>query len=125
MTVRRCAALRRDGTPCRVQALPTGPYCWAHAPELREKRREGRARGGQNSSKMRRLLKLSPPELQAVLSRLLTALEDVQAGRLAPRAAQAMAALARAAAAIYEQAELAARVRALEELADKNRHGRP
>lgn len=115
MGARPCAATRADGTPCRALALATGPYCWAHEPGLQEKRREVRAKGGKNSATSRRLFRLAPPELRETLQRLLGALEEVHAGRLDPRRATAMAAVARAVASIYEQSELAARVHQLEE----------
>lgn len=113
-----CAATRADGTPCRGTALPSGPYCWAHEPALAAKRREVRAKGGRNSATVRRLLKHAPPELQALVDRLLAAAAQVHEGGLDPRRATALAALARAVAALYQQLELAARVERLESMLD-------
>jgi len=44
--------------------------------------------------------------------------EEVRQGRLDPRRAHAMAVLARAAAAVYQQAELTARLEALERIVE-------
>ncbi len=112
---RPCLATRRDGRPCGGQALPTEPYCWAHSPALAEQRKASRARGGHNSAKAARLRKLTPPRLLPIFDRLEAALAEVHGGTLDPRAAQAMAALARALATILTAGELEERVRTLEQ----------
>ena len=110
-----CVARRADGTPCRGVPLPSGPYCWAHEPSLAEQRREIRARGGRNSATHRRLMRLAPPELRELTERLLVAADEVHRGRLDPRRAMALAALARAAAAVVQQCEVLARIEVLEQ----------
>ncbi|MCL5108784.1 MAG: hypothetical protein M1401_07965 [Chloroflexi bacterium] len=112
---RRCTATRRDGRPCAAQALPSEPYCWAHSPTLAEQRQRSRAKGGRNSAKAARLRKLTPPRLLPVFDRLETALDEVHTGALDPRAATAMAALARALATLLTAGELEERVRLLEQ----------
>ena len=72
-----CQGHRKDGSPCRGQALPSGSYCFAHAPELADKRREVRKRGGANSARRARLLTLMPPRLMSVYNRLEEALSQV------------------------------------------------
>ena len=42
----RCAAFKRDGTPCTVTVEPPQTHCWWHSPEHSEKRRRAAARGG-------------------------------------------------------------------------------
>jgi hypothetical protein len=108
-----CSATRLDGRPCQAKALTTGPYCWAHAPELAEKRL-GVGAVGSNSSKSARLRALVPLRLLAVYDRLELALEEVHTGRLEPRQAQAMAAIAGAMVRVLTAGELEERVRALE-----------
>lgn len=43
---RQCAAVTRAGHRCRAYAVAGSPYCFWHAPELREQCREAQARGG-------------------------------------------------------------------------------
>ena len=35
---KQCAATRKDGRRCAAPAIPGGPFCFAHAPELAEER---------------------------------------------------------------------------------------
>ena len=114
----QCVAKKPDGARCRARAMTTDDYCFMHAPYLAERRRAAQARGGQNSATARRLFKLAPPEIQGALTRLLRALEETHEGALDARRAAAMAAVARAIAAVYQQAELAARLEALEQRLD-------
>ena len=85
---------------------------------MREKRLAASRRGGQNKATARRLDRLVPSSLKPTLSTLFTALEEVHAGTLDPRAAGAMAALAGAIARLYTAAELEQRVAELEKVAD-------
>src|SRR5262249_2949204 len=73
----RCAALRKDGTPCTVQVLGDASYCWAHDPALAEQRAAKRRLGGQNRANAKRLAKLLPPRLLPVWEQLEAALGDV------------------------------------------------
>lgn len=104
-----CIAVRKDGRPCTAAAWRDG-LCIGHHPDAAEARR----RGGYARASGRRLLKAAPQELRSLVELLLRAIAEVHDGQLDPRAATALAALARAAAAIYETAELSARVDALE-----------
>ncbi len=111
---RRCSATRKDGLACTGFALPSESYCWAHSPALAEQRRQSRAKGGHNSAKAARLRKLTPPRLLPIFDALEMALGEVHAGKLDPRAAAAMAALARAMATLLTAGELEERLRQLE-----------
>jgi hypothetical protein len=47
----KCSAIKRDGSPCTLQALRDSEFCWAHDPRNAEKRRQGQARGGRGPGK--------------------------------------------------------------------------
>ncbi len=110
-----CQGHRKDGSPCRGQALPSGSYCFAHAPELADKRREVRKRGGANSARRARLLTLMPPRLMSVYNRLEEALSQVHDGSLDARQAQAMASLAGVMVRVLTAGEVEERIRRLED----------
>lgn len=42
----RCAAITRGGSRCKLEATH-GSYCWSHAPETAEARKQRARRGGQ------------------------------------------------------------------------------
>lgn len=112
-----CAEVRRDGQPCRAAPLPGNDHCWAHAPELAEKREAARQAGGLNSSGPARVRRMLPSRLAPVATRLEKALAEVHTGKLEPPRAQAMASLSRALMAVFTGGELEERLRRLEELA--------
>jgi hypothetical protein len=109
-----CQATRRDGRPCETPIVGDSPYCFAHSPELAEKRAEASRRGGQNKSRAVRLQRLVPASLKPTIGALFVALEEVHAGSLDPKQAQAMAALAGAIARLYQAGVLEERIAALE-----------
>src|SRR5687767_12346079 len=102
----QCTGQRRDGQPCRAPALPDSPYCFAHCPERAAARQAAYQRGGQNRANLRRLRRLVPPRLVTVYEQLEVALGEVHDGRLDPKQAVAMAALARAMVAVLTAGEL-------------------
>ena len=112
---RSCTGRRKDGEPCSARALPSGDFCFSHAPQLREKRDAARRAGGRNSSHAARLKQLMPPRLVPVFDVLQTALEEVHSGTLAPARANALANVARAMATVLQVGELEERVRRLEQ----------
>ncbi len=46
MTVKKCHATNRDGTPCNAYAGTGSDYCYSHDPGLAAERRQARRRGG-------------------------------------------------------------------------------
>ena len=110
-----CEAQRRDGQPCTTKALPGDTYCFAHSPKLRNRRRAGNAAGGRAKRTEHRAEKLMPEVLRPVLYRLLHGMAEVDAGRMDPRVATALASLASATVKVYEVASLEQRLLALEE----------
>jgi hypothetical protein len=97
-----------------VRAIAGSDFCFAHDPEKAIEREAARLRGGQNRSNVRRLRGLMPPRLVGVFDTLETALEQVHAGDLEPKQAQAMASLARAMVAVLSAGEMEERMRQIE-----------
>lgn len=110
----RCKAKNKNGQPCRGRARESG-YCVGHDPSLDEQRCTGRVKGGENSSRVARLEKLMPRRLCPVFELLEKAIEDVYEGRLDPRQATAMAALAGAMVKVLQAGELEEMVRKVQE----------
>lgn len=90
----RCAATRSDKSPCRAPVRPGRPYCTFHDPLIQDDLKEARRLGGKRRSNIQRSLNSMPDELRDLLTRLLTAVDEVADGRLTPAQAQAMARLA-------------------------------
>jgi hypothetical protein len=109
-----CRGTRRDGQPCTTPVLGAGGYCFAHDPARAAQRAAACRKGGYNRRTVRRLRALAPPRLADVYDQLETALGEVHDGTLRPGQAIAMAALARAMAAVLHAGELEQQVRELE-----------
>src|SRR5919199_2607234 len=92
----QCAATKSDGQRCRGNALEGSRYCFAHEPELKQRRLEGNAKGGKHKSSLVRLERMIPARLVPVYSRLELVLDELHEGQLDPKVAHAMAAVARA-----------------------------
>jgi len=114
-TAANCRGIRADGEPCGSVIVGETGLCFAHDPDREVQRAEARARGGSNSSNVRRLRRhVAGSALRDVFDRLDTALGQCHVGALAPARAHGMAALARAMIATLEVAELEERLEALE-----------
>ncbi len=115
MPGRPCAATRANGTPCAGYAISDGPYCFAHAPDQAEQRDAARRRGGQAG----RVSVLPESDVQVrtlgdVVTLVEATINDVRAGRVDVRVANAVGYLANVAIKALEQADLEARLEALE-----------
>lgn len=111
---KRCAGVRKDGTPCTAPVMGSGRYCYAHDPARATQRDAARRKGGANSATRHRLDRLVPATLQPMIGSLLEALDQVHTGDLDPKQASAMAALAGAITRAYSVGVLEDRVAALE-----------
>ena len=100
-----CKGIKRDGTPCQGQGLPSfDGYCIAHAPA--DKTREWRSRGGKNSSTAARADKrITRTTGELPSKRSNKAYLDVQEGKLDPAAYSAMCRGAKAMADLYRLAD--------------------
>ena len=96
----RCKATNAEGKPCSAAVYKDG-YCRWHSPdpELQEAVKVSRAKGGQNRANVARARKRFKGNIQDfahLQGVLLTAIDDVRAGKLEPGHATAMATLAKA-----------------------------
>ena len=110
-----CSATRKDGQPCQAPTVVgDASLCFAHSPTTRDARTEARRRGGAGRSSIARLERRRSVRLGTVLSRLESALDGVESGKLTPAQGGAIAALSRALVAVYEISELEGRLATLE-----------
>lgn len=106
----RCAALKKDGTPCQGYATRNG-LCVGHQPNSNEARRKG----GLNSAKKVRADKLLPLRLRPILEALEKAMAEVHEGTLDHRKGAAMASIANAITKVYESGVMEERLKSLED----------
>jgi hypothetical protein len=129
----RCRAMKKDGTPCPVEARPSG-YCWVHDPELAVSRSRGRRQGGKTRSRPAATLPADTPDLLArtvgdVVALLGTTINETRRGVLDHRIANAVGYLSSVLLRALQDSDLAAQVaelrRELEELKrDESQHAR-
>lgn len=116
----QCEVVRKDGVRCRGRALPGQVMCFAHVPELAEKRAVAAAQGGLNSSHGRRReaqrARTEPARLLAVYAQLERQMEELDGdGEMDPaKRAVSMAALSRAMVMVLGAGEVEAKVGELE-----------
>lgn len=110
-----CKGTKKDGTPCTATTLDAAGFCFAHSPSREAERAEARAKGGRNSSSLARISKLVPARLGPIFERLERVMVEVHEGTLEPARANALANVARAAAAVLTSGEIEQRLRDLEE----------
>lgn len=123
---RACAALRRDGQPCRAPAVRAHAdpaavegrvwFCQAHDPARDpEAAREASARGGRNRANAVRALQAAPADLRSLLDTLYAAVIQTRDGEISPSQAQAIGALTGSIVKAVEVAELTGRLEELEQ----------
>ena len=111
----QCRATKLDGERCRGNAVDDEGLWFVHSPQLAEQRREGAVRGGKGRTNLIRLSRMMPERLAPVYERLEEVIEQLHKGKLDPRIAHAMAAVARVMVSVVEAGELEQRLRELEE----------
>jgi hypothetical protein len=115
MSARRCARVHASGRPCGGFAIAGSAYCFAHDPGSAVKRDTARRRGGQAG----RVVTLAESNvavrsLADVVTLVEATINDVRAGRVDVRVANAVGYLANVAIKAIEQSDLEARLEALE-----------
>ncbi|MGB3328453.1 MAG: hypothetical protein WBA46_05820 [Thermomicrobiales bacterium] len=116
----QCKGTNKRGEPCSAYVPDGHEWCQFHDPALANERRAWSVKGGVNRSNRVRARKeltsdaLTPEELIGSLSRTIRGLE---AGTVNPGSATAIATVAKAITVIRQSAELAERVKDLEEQA--------
>jgi len=93
----KCAGITRGGSRCSSPVLPGSSYCFLHAPEMAEARREAARKGGRNRSAKARAQRqipeaMTPAELSGWLSALF---RSVVSGRTEPKVGAAAATIAK------------------------------
>lgn len=109
----QCPGQNRDGSACSAVPLPGRAWCHWHDPDREALRTESRRQGGLNKSRearARKLLAKGMDSLGDVNDVLKLAMLEVQAGRLDPKIANAMANLAGRIKDLSVGAELEARI---------------
>lgn len=122
MQERTCRSPRADGTSCGARPLPGRDVCWAHAPELEQRRRQAKSEGGSNGATAARAQRLLPSQLRPVLHLLISGMDEVHKGELEPARLSAMAGAAAAITRLFGLVELESRLEALERTVSA--HGR-
>jgi hypothetical protein len=108
-----CQAVRKDGKQCQAKSIREG-YCFAHSPELADKRKEARKLGGKNKSNMKRLAKRMPNLFTSTLEKLDKAMDEVHDGKLDPKIAIALTVLSNTIVRVWDAGEAKQRIEDLE-----------
>ena len=127
MDVDLCTSTRADGQPCTARALPDSMFCFAHDPDVREKRLAGNRRGGQAKSNAARAARawaaigreIPDADLPAVVKALIF---SVRAGAVEPGVATCIANLAKTAVQLHGDLDVERRLQALEDALAEHQH---
>jgi hypothetical protein len=122
VTGQRCSHVRANGNRCGGFAVSGSAYCFAHAPEQAAKRDEARRKGGRAGKSPTVGGALLPVRsLDDVLGLVETSINDVRAGRLDPRTANAVGYLANVALKAIEGGDVQRRLDVLESVLEPER----
>jgi hypothetical protein len=114
----QCQDRKPDGSPCRATPLTGSAYCWFHAPERAEQRREAQRAGARTANARPDPAPVEDLPLRSVADvavLLAEAVNAVRAGRMEPKVANAVAVLTAQLMNALRGGDLEARIRALEE----------
>ena len=122
MAAERCAHVHPSGRACGGFAVAGSAFCFAHSPERADERDDARRRGGQ-AGRSATLPDSALPvrSLGDVLALVGLTVNDVRSGRVDVRVANAVGVLANVAARVIQQADLEARLEALEAVLEPER----
>jgi hypothetical protein len=112
----KCSAIAKSGSRCTTPVVAGSVFCWMHAPERAEGRREAARKGGKARANAERARKQIPDAMDAEtlagwLSLLFT---NVMAGRIEPKIGTACATIARILLEVRTTTELEQRLSELE-----------
>ena len=118
----RCAHVHQSGKGCGGYAIAGSAYCFAHAPEQATKRDDARRRGGQ-AGRMATVpaSAVTVRSLGDVVGLVEATINDVRAGRVDVRIANAVGYLANVAIKAIERSDTEQRLEALEAVLDPDR----
>ena len=122
MAGEQCAHIRTTGERCRGYAVTSSRFCFAHDPAQALKRDDARRRGG-GAGKIGPLSESSliVRSMGDVLELIETTINDVRAGRVDVRVANAVGYLANVSVKVIQQADIEARLEALESVLEPDR----
>jgi hypothetical protein len=122
MAGQHCAHVHPSGRSCGGFAIADSRFCFAHAPEQAEKRNEARRRGGRaDRGATLAESSVSVRSLGDVVALVETTINDVRAGRVDVRVANAVGYLANVALKAISQTDLETRLEALEAVLEPKR----
>jgi hypothetical protein len=115
----KCLAIAKSGRRCQTAVIAGSHYCWMHAPEMAEARREAGRRGGFNRANAVRAKASLPDALTdaEVLAWLGVIFRRLIDGEVEPAIATGAATVAKAMIAVRQSSELAQRIAELERAA--------
>ena len=124
----KCRATRKDGKPCRADAVAGSDYCSFHDPKKADAFHNGRVKGGE-AGKLATLSAVSPwrgtegevavlksVEPAELVNLLCDTIDNVLTGAIDPKVANAVGYLAGVIVKIQEQEALVERLSAIEEI---------
>lgn len=122
MSAPRCAYTKADKKSCGGYAVSDSRYCFAHDPAQAEKRSEARRRGGE-AGKIDPLPEstLTVRTMGDVLGLIETTINDVRAGRVDVKVANAIGYLANVSVKVIQQTDIEARLEVLESVLEPDR----
>lgn len=111
----KCAHIKANTERCGGYAVTGSTYCFAHDPAQATKRQDAQRKGGE-AGRVATLPEstLSVGKMSDVLELMETTINDVRAGRLDVRAANAIGYLANVSVKVIQQTDIVARLEALE-----------
>jgi hypothetical protein len=112
----KCSAIAKSGSRCTTPVVAGSVFCWMHAPERAEGRREAARKGGKARANAERARKQIPDAMSAdELSGWLSLLfKNVMAGRIEPKIGTAAASIARVLHEVRHTTEIEQRLAELE-----------
>ena len=118
----QCAHVRTNGEQCRGYAVTGSRFCFAHDPAQADKRDDARRRGGE-AGKVEPLPEsmLTVRTMADVLELIETTINDVRAGRVDVKVANAVGYLANVSVKVIQQTDIEARLEALESVLEPER----
>ena len=122
MAAERCMYVHPSGRACGGFRVAGSAYCFAHAPDRADQREDARRRGGR-AGRVATVPEsdLAVRSLGDVLALVELTINDVRSGRVDVRVANAVGVLSNVAARVIQQADVEARLEALEAVLEPER----
>ena len=115
MTEIICNATKVNGGPCKVPVVAVQEQCIGHLPNAHL----ARAKGGEQSSALARVMKYIPAEYKELRQDLFQGIQDVKSGQMSPQQGASIATMANSIMKLHETFELKAQLEEAIELMNK------